>query len=223
MKKLMFGLTPLLAVAALMAAPAMASAETTAYGTCATGTPETKPPCKAGETFTAFPNKIPENVLSEKAAGSGNFVLELETTKDAIECSTFSDKGVLENVAGVGHSTDKLTFDDCVPVKELGIGCTEINPTKHEIKGEVTDLVTGETKVEVKIPTNKGVQFDVTCVIGGIETDLKGVTGAVKGTAKGNELAFAKAKGLEFNHEKANITGTDATKTETGEKLVLIN
>jgi hypothetical protein len=208
-KRLGLTLAAVFAMSAVVASalPAMASASTKEYG--------------VGSPFKAF--TVPTNVVSEKAPGSGDFILE-NKEKEGIDCSSFSDKGVFENKENakkelIGKSIDNLTFDGCTPIKGLGVGCTEINPkTNHEITGEVSDEVISETKVEITVL--KG--FNVKCVVAGSEVNLGEVTGTAKGTVKGNELSFKEAAGLKFSGEASTITGTDATKTEVTKEAVLV-
>lgn len=156
MKKLMLGAVPLMAAMAFAVMPAMASAATLQYGTCAatkTGEKETKPPCKAKETFHPF--TAATKVTDSKVSTS--FVLEGENEKkekSGITCTTFSSKGTYSNKENakkelVGESVDELTFDGCTGTGGLA-GC-EINPPSHEITGTVDDIVLSETEVEIKI------------------------------------------------------------------------
>jgi hypothetical protein len=198
-KRLLAGIAPLLALVAFAIAPAMAQASTE-YGTETAG------------VFTAFAART--EVVSAKS-GAAPFVLENKAKTADIECSTFSDEGDVENVAGVGKSENDLTFDNCVGSGLLA-GCVP-NAGTGVINGVVLDKVTAATKVEVTIKEG----FEIECF--GI--NLGTVTGAVKGTQakKTNILTFTKAKGLEFNKEPATITGADATVTKVGAKPVVIN
>ena len=198
-KRLLAMLLPVLAAAAFAVVPAMAQAATKEYGTL------------SGVEFQPF--TAATNVTS---TGTTAFVLENEAKTAGIECSGLTDKGTDENIAGVGHSTDTLTFTGCKGIKGLAVTCATVNGT-GEITGVVTDEVTKPTKVEIKIKEG----FSVVC--GG--TPLGNVTGTASGTQKAetNSLAFKKAKGLTFAGEASTITGTNTTVTEVGAKEVLIN
>ncbi|MGO9322414.1 MAG: hypothetical protein ACLQBY_16655 [Solirubrobacteraceae bacterium] len=217
MKKLLISLAPLLAVVAFAVMPAMAQAETRSYGTCATGTPETKPPCKTGEHFTPFAEGVRIPVVSTIV--SANFVLENEAETAGITCTTFENAGFVWNTAGdIGHSHLILVFDGCTGSGTLATVCKAPNIPNGNgiIEGVVTDEVISETEVEVTIESG----FNVKCGT----TELGDVTGKVKGTvvaSKGYELEFVKAKGLLFAGEKSTITGTDATETTSGKKVYI--
>jgi len=230
-KKLLLSIAPVLALAMFAVMPALAQAQTRAYGTCEAGTHTSE--CPAGETkFKAFANGKAVKVVSKKAAGSGNFILEVEATGEKIECTTFKNKGTVENKAGIGHSTLTLEFDDCTLVTGIGKGCsvqTPKAPKPDEIIGKVTDEVLA-SGTEVKITVTSGFE---------LETDGEPATcplpagtplGTVKGTATGtqaagsNVLVFTKAKGLFLGTEASNITGSDELETEaTPKKKVVIN
>lgn len=223
MKKLMIGLAPLLAVAAFAVMPAMASAATT-YGTCETGGVEEHPPCPAGEKkFTAF--TAATEVISEKALGTGNFVLKSGTA--VIECETFIDSGSDENVSGVGKSTDKLIFNHCFfvfetkkcPVGTAGAGSGVIFVS-------ATDKVKSETEVEITLPTAVTVVFSgpppAGCPAAG--TEIGKITGSIVGkqAAGTNILVFNKTAGLLFNGAASELTGSDETYTKNTGKPVVI-
>jgi len=195
------------ALSAVVASSASAAGE---YGTCLAGSPVNKPPCGAGEHFTPFAS--PEMVASH---GLTEFTLE-NTEKRGIKCGLLLDLGTFENVGGVGKSDDTLTFQNCTPIEELGTGCTEINPPKHEIVGLVLDEVLSETKAEVKIDAGTPTPFDVKCLVGGSLVDLGGVKGAAKGKVEGDKLVFTKAEGLMFFGKASTITGTNLTETLSG-------
>ncbi len=177
------------------------------YGTCLAGTPETKPPCGAGETFTPF-SETGEMVVSH---GTTPFLLLSKATPvKGIECKTLTDMGILRNLGDVGLSADALTFQSCTPINLSG--CTEINPKmNHEILGNITDEI-GKNGKEIIITVGPG-QFDVNCIIGGEELELGGVTGSTAGTVNGDKLEFSKAGTLEFFHLPSTITGTDLSET----------
>lgn len=209
----------LVAVFALSAAMA-SGASAHLYGTCSLGTPEVKPPCKAGETFTPF-SETGEMVVSH---GTTPFLLlSVATPVKGIECKTLSDMGILRNLLKgteeIAESEDSLVFQSCTPINLSG--CTQVNlRSNHEILGNVTDLVSSNgKKVTVTVPAS---QFNVKCLIAGEETELGDVTGSAEGTVTGNELEFSKAKGLEFFHLPSTITGTNLTDT-LGGKPVLIH
>ncbi len=184
------------------------------YGTCLAGTPETKPPCGKGETFTPF-SEAGEMVVSH---GTTTFLLLSETTPaKGIECQTLSDMGIYKNVADIGLSLDTLDFKTCTPINFSG--CSEINPkTGHEITGSVNDEVeTGGKKVAIKVEEG----FNVKCVIAGEEVEFGGVTGKAVGTVSGDKLEFSKAKGLLFFGNNSTITGTNLTETLNGMPVVV--
>jgi hypothetical protein len=219
MKKLMLSVVPLLAVIAFAAMPAMASAATKEYGTCATGTPETKPPCKTGEKFTAFKGKTEFTAVTGKKV-SAKFVLEAEGSVAGIECTSYTSAGKEWNESGVGQSEETLTFDECKGTGALA-GC-EVNPTtaKHEITGVVTNVVLSETEIEIKVVSG----FNVKCGT----TEEGNVTGSAKGTqALSSNVTKFPAKATEFNLKFAgldsSITGEAETVTTTGSKKVFIN
>jgi hypothetical protein len=205
MRKFILGAAPLLAVAAFAIVPAAASAVTT-YGTCAgTGTSSN---CPSGQKFTAF--TAVTKVISYNPAGT-TFKLENEAKTAGIECGYLSDRGTVENVAGVGKSTLKLVFAECKGSGELA--ACEINPPSNVITGNVTDEVKTATTVEIKI-TSGG--FNVKCGA----TELGDVTGSATGTqaARTNRLKFTAASGLAFLGAPATITGEDELYTEVAGK-----
>lgn len=219
-EKISYSILPILAMVAFVVMPSTASASE--YGTCALGTPVAKPPCKAGEKFTAFPLGTPENVVSKS---TGAFVLEDEAGFHGIECAGVSFKGVFENTKnGAGEvdgvSRGQLSFKGCVPLKYAG--CTEINPeTNHEIVGEVNGEIVEEGK-GVKITLQSG--FNQRCAFDNEEEEnLGGMWGTIEGTVKSNTLIFKNAKGIKiFFDDPAHITGTYETETEAGKKPVFI-
>src|SRR5271170_1906858 len=80
-KKFLFtSLTAVLAVAAFAVMPAMASAATREYGTCAKAAPETKPPCGAKYKFTPFAEGTAIPVLTKNVTGTGEFIFQFEST-----------------------------------------------------------------------------------------------------------------------------------------------
>ncbi|MGO9322464.1 MAG: hypothetical protein ACLQBY_16930 [Solirubrobacteraceae bacterium] len=211
-KKLMSSVVPLIAVAAFAVMPAMAQAETKSYGTCATGTPETKPPCPTGQKFTAFTENEHIAVYGKKV--STTFVLENEAKTADITCTTLQAGGLFWNVTGdIGKSHVILNFDGCTGTGLLA-GCS-INPlTNHEIEGVVTDEVLTETTVKVTIESG----FNVKCGT----TELGNVTGSVTGTQSGSVLKFKEAKGLTFAGEPSTITGeVEFITSETGKKVYI--
>lgn len=224
-KKLMIGLAPLLGVAAFAVMPALAQAETKAYGTCVNTTEalEEHPPCPVGEkTFTAFGNGTPVKVLTEKTYNGGNFILKAPS--GTIECEDLKDSGTVENVAGVGNSKETLIFTHCSAggcrVQTAGAGA-------GVIRTEVTDKVLTETTVEIKVPA-AGIVIVFSGSPGGCPEpgkEVGKVTGSVIGSqAKGsNDLVFAAAKGLKFKGEESELTGNDETYTEATGKPVVIN
>jgi hypothetical protein len=221
MRKLIWGLTPLLATAAFMVAPAVALAGT-AYGVCgATGT-IFSPPCAAGASEFFAPSFLVTNITSKSTT---SFALE-NTSGEGIECKELTDKGSETNIAGVGYSVgDMLRFKECMPKKGVGTNCTAINPPTREIEGIVSDKVESETKVGVTIVSG----FNVKCIVAGVERELGNIVNekgiAVKGTAtaKTNELIFNKAANLSFFGFSVTISGTDKTTTETGGQPIYIH
>lgn len=205
MKKYLAVFAPILATAAFAVAPAMAQAQTTAYGVV-----------KAGvfEAFTA-----PTAVVSE---GTKAFVLE-EAKGEKIECKSLADEGTLENVSGVGHSALTLSFDECTLTTGALAGCSVSTPgaPADTIVGTVTDVVLKETEVEITVTGGFELETESPCPVVALGT----VTGKATGTeAKGsNELVFNKATRLFLGAEAANITGTDATFTEAAHEAVVIN
>jgi len=228
MKKLMLGLVPLFAVAAFAVMPAMASAATTAYGTCepTSAATETHPPCPEGEkNFVAFPNGTSVKVVSEKTLGGKNFILEVVKTKAKIECEDLKDVGTFENIAGVGNSKETLIFTHCFTLFETK-KC-RVNTTKAGaglIVGTVTDKVLTETTVQITVTGGFAIKFS------GSPTGCP-PTGTAIGTVKGkttgtqatgsNDLVFSAATGLELEAEPATLTGNDETYTEEGEPVVI--
>jgi hypothetical protein len=214
-KKLLLSLAPLLAVAAFAIAPAAASAATT-YGTCAPGVHSAN--CPVGDKFTAFPAGEKVNVVSFKAPGTGNFILENVTKTADIDCSSLVKQGHVENVGGIGKSLLKVAFDECKGSGELA-ACTINSPTEA-IVGSVSDEVKTATTVEITIVTG----FNVKCRVGAEEIELGNVTGKVTGTQANatNILTFSKAGGLTFLGAGLTITGSDILYTEVGLKPVYI-
>jgi hypothetical protein len=221
MRKIMLGMAPLLAVAAFAIAPAAASAVTT-YGTCAAGPPHSAN-CPGTEDFTAFPEFEHVSVLSKKATGSGNFILENEAKTADIECSTFSDSGYVRNVVLVGHSVEFLVFDGCKGSGAFEKKCSAINAkNNNEIEGFVSNEVLTETTVKITIESG----FNVKCLEKEgkkEEEELGNVTGTATGTQTKatNVLKFAKATGLKFAGEPATITGEDELETTSGKKVFI--
>ena len=203
-----FKIIGLCLVAAFVLSATMAS-EVSAhlYGTCLTGTPVTKPPCGAGETFTPF-SESGEMVVSH---GTTPFLILSEAAPvKGIECKTLSDMGIFKNVGDVGLLTDELDFQSCTPINLSG--CSEINPKmNHEILGNVTDEISKEG-TEVMITVVPG-QFNLKCVIAGEEVELGGFTGLTNGKIKGDKLEFSRAGGLTFFGNKSTLTGTDLSET----------
>jgi hypothetical protein len=216
MKKLILAVAPIAVAAALFVMPAMASAATTAYGTCATGTPETKPPCKTGEHFTEFTEFKHEPVIDKKV--STEFVLENEAGTLDVDCSSFSSIGYFENIKKVGHSHEILVFDGCKGTG--GLKECKINPaTNNEIEGVITNVVKSETEVEFTITEG----FEVICELPTETKNLGTVTGTFKGTVGASSaiVKFAKAKGLKFAGEASTITGEAETETTSGKKVFI--
>lgn len=217
-KKLYAALLPVLVVGAFTAMPAIASANTTAYGTCVAEKGHAKEgPCKVEEKFVAFTEKR-EAVISKNHSAS--FVLENEEKTADITCTVLEDVGKFWNVGGVGHSHLIVVFEGCTGTGALK-ECS-INPKEnHVIEGVVTDLVlAGGLTVEIKIESG----FNVKCLKGGVEEELGNVTGSAVGSqAEGSAvLKFKEAKGLKFLGKPSTITGEDETET-FGKKPVFIN
>jgi hypothetical protein len=217
MKKLMLGLAPLLLVAAFAAMPAMAQAETKEYGTCEKGTPETKPPCAAGEKFVPFGEKRVK-VMSKNKAGSV-FVLENEAKTADIECSKLQDAGFAWNIKKVGHDHEILVFEECKGSGALKEVCTAANINTSTGAGIIEGVITSEniSETETKITIESG--FEIVCGT----TSFGKVTGSATGKVEKstNVLKFSKATGLEFNKEKSTITGEDELETQTGGKIFI--
>jgi hypothetical protein len=218
MKKLLLGVAPLLAVIAFAAMPALAQAETKAYGICEAEKGHAKEgPCAVEEKFKAFTEFKHEEVRNKKV--STLFVLE-SASKAGIECKSYKSIGYNWNVGGVGMSEESLNYDECVPNATLKLKCEAVNAkNNHEIQGSVTNEVTKETTVKVTISEG----FNVKCLEKGTEVELGNVTGAVTGTQTGAVLKFAKATGLTFAGEASTITGESETETIEGKKKVFIN
>jgi hypothetical protein len=201
-KKSIMGLAPLLAVAAFAIAPAAASAVTT-YGTCeVTGIPHSgNCPNPATERFFPFAAEKRVAIFGKKV--SATFVLENEAETAGIECSEVAAAGVLWNVGAIGHSHTILAFEGCKGIKGLAVTCGagSLPNGNGIIEGVVTDEVKAQTEVDVVIQSG----FPVVCGA----TNLGEVTGSVIGkqTEKTSILKFAKAKGLKFAGENAQITG----------------
>jgi hypothetical protein len=213
-KKLYVAFAPLLAVAAFAVMPAVASAFTE-YGTCGTVGAHTAN-CPGTEHFTPFPNEERVSVYGKKV--STTFVLENEAETAGIECSKLADSGFNWNVLTVGHSFVGLAFQGCKGIKGLATTCGagSLPNGNGIIEGDVSDIVLTELTVEVKIEHD----FNVECGT----TNLGPVTGAVVGSqpAKKGVLKFAKAKGLKFAGENAQITGENETKQAETNKAVVI-
>ena len=217
-KKILMGLAPLLAVAAFAMTSAAAQAQTT-YGICEAGPPHTAN-CPGTEKFKAFPEFVHEEVRDVKVSGS--FVLENEAENAGIECKSFKSIGYVWNVAGVGMSEESLNFDECTPIKGLATLCTGgVNvKNNHEIQGSITNEVTGEEKVTITVSEG----FNVKCKTATEEVELGNVTGSATGTQTKatTHLKFAKAKGLKFHGENAQITGEAETVLISNLKKVYI-
>jgi hypothetical protein len=226
-RKLLLMVAPVLVLAAFSVMPAMASAANEHYGTCETGGTEEHPPCPAGEKkFTAFKESEKVKVLSEKTFGGGNFILKDEKTKAVIECEDLKDSGTVENVGGIGKSTETLLFVRCTtavstlkcPVNTAGAGSGVIvaHVTNEVLAGGLTVKITLTNNVVIVTsgPPPAG------CPAG---TAVGTVKGSVTGTqARGsNDLVFKEAKGLKFNEEESELTGNDETYTETGKPVVI--
>ena len=208
--KLYAAFVPLVAVAAFAVAPAVAQAETKAYGTVKNG------------VFTAF--TATTNVVS---TGTKPFILK--AANGAIECKSLRDEGTVKNEGGTGHSSLTLWFDECVilPPSPLA-GCSVQTPGAEpdHIHGTVTDEVKTETTVEITVTGGFELKTDGSPEGCPANMALGTVTGEATGTeAKGsNELVFTEAPGLFLGEEAATITGADTTVTASRAKEpVLIN
>lgn len=225
-KKILMGLAPLLAVAAFAVMPAMASANTTAYGTCETGEPQTSPPCPEGEkNFKAF--AAATKVVDQKALGNGNFILK--SAAGVIECEGLISTGTDKNTAGVGESAETLSFHHCFTIFE-GKKCrvSTAGDGASSIVGTVTDKVlAGGLAVEVKVTGGFKIIFSGAPPAGcpPTGTEIGTVTGSSTGTqAEGsNVLEFVNATGLKLGAAAAEFTGSVETYTEGTDKPVVIN
>jgi hypothetical protein len=211
----MFALAPVLTAFAV--ATAIAQAETLAYGTCATGTPETKPPSKAGDRLTECPENKHEAVTGKKV--STDFLFENEANTLGSECSTFSALGYFWNVKKGGHNRKLIVFADCAGTGALA-SCT-INPaTNSEIDRVVEDEVIKENEVDYTIEPES---FDIVCKTSTEEKSLGYLTGTIKGTlASGSAvIKFANATGITFVGEKTTLTGEAEDETPSGKKVFI--
>jgi hypothetical protein len=226
MRKLILGLVPLLAVVAFAAMPAMASANTREYGTCETTTKalQEHPPCGENERhFKAFGAGEKIKVISEKAAGTGKFILE--ASGEVIECESLNDEGTVENVGGIGKSHfTSLLFDKCKVATGALKGCL-LNNIEGSVEDEV--LAGGE---EVAIFNLKGFVVETSSKPAGCPDESLGAVTLTEGKqligkeAPGsNHLVFSKAPNLKFLGEEAFLTGTDATTRASNGKPVYIN
>jgi len=228
MKKILMGLAPLLAVAAFAVMPAMASAANEHYGTCVSGAAEEHPPCPEGEkTFTAFPELTPVFVKTEKAFGTGNFVLTNVKTTAKIECEGLIDQGELENIEAKGFSYERLVFHHCFTLFETKkCRVSTAGAGSGVIVGIVSDeVLAGGLTVKVNIVRGFNLVFSgpppAGCPAAG--TAVGKVAGTTTGAqARGsNVLKFAATTGLTINGEEATITGSDETYTDGGRPVVI--
>jgi len=230
-RKLLLMLTPVLVLAAFSVMPAFAQAETKAYGTCAFGAPQELLHCPEGEKkFTAFANGTPVEVLTEKAFGSGDFVFSGERG-GKFECTDLLNSGTVENVAGVGHSKETLTFHNCFMVVEAQ-KCKLNSPGagRGVIAPPVTEEVTAEHTVKVSV---SGVDIVLSgappsyCTPAGYSVGSLVGGRVVSGTqaAGSNVLVFSNAKGLEAGGLYFGGAGTISlsleTYTEEGKPVVI--
>ncbi len=221
-KKFLFtSLTAVLAVVAFAVVPAMASAATREYGTCASKVlPETKPPCAAKYKFTAFKEGEAIPVLNKNVALTGKFILQNEAEPaNGIECEKLSGQGILINLGGVGHSESTLIFEKCKGTGALAFcNAGKINGSE-KIEGIVSDEVNAAGEDEVTVQGG----FNIACEISpGSFLDLGGVTGGVTGQevpGKGYETNFNKAKGEIFAGEPSTQTGTSESPEAFAPKL----
>jgi hypothetical protein len=147
MKKLILMVAPVLMLAAFVVMPAMASAATREYGT------------ETGGVFTAFAKNT--KVVSKKATGSGNFILEGKMLREKIECGAFSGAGTAKNEGGVGKSTDELRFLACQIRTGPDKGCEVNTPGAGE--GELVGIMTDEVNVAgngVTVSTRSGFEIE---------------------------------------------------------------
>jgi hypothetical protein len=208
-KFIVMSVAPLLAVAAVVVMPAMASAATREYGTCAKGAPATVPPCAAKDKFTPFKELRAIPVLNKNVALTGKFTLQIEKEPaNGIECEKLSGQGILINLGGVGHSESTLVFEKCKGTGALAFcNAGKINGTEKLI-GLVSDEVNAAGEDEVTVQGG----FTMTCEVGpGASVDLGAMTGGFTGQevpGKGYETNFNKAKGEVFAGELGTLTGT---------------
>jgi hypothetical protein len=209
-KKFLFtSLTALLAVAAFAVMPAMASAATREYGTCAKAAPETKPPCAAKDKFTPFAEGSAIPVLTKNVAQTGKFIVQYEKTPGTgFECEKLSGQGILINLGGVGYSESTLIFEKCKGTGALEFCNTGKINGSEKIEGLVSDEVNAAGEDEVTVRAG----FNIACEISpGSFLDLGGPTGGAKSQevpGKGYATNFNKAKGWIFAGEPWTLTGT---------------
>jgi hypothetical protein len=222
-KKFLFtSLTAVLAVAAFAVMPAMASAATREYGTCAKVGVETKPPCLAKYKFEAFAEGTAIPVLNKNVAGTGKFILQNEATPaNGIECEKLSGQGILINLGGIGHSESTLIFEKCKGTGALAFCNTGKINGSEKIEGIVSDEVNAAGEDEVTVQGG----FNIACEVAPNSfLDLGGVTGGVTGqedpvAGKGYATVFTKAKGEVFAGEASTQTGTSESPEAFAPKL----
>ena len=190
----------LMSIGTIAVAPLAAQANTTAYGT------------ESGGVFKAFTTAT--KVMS---TGSAFFV---SGPAGMIEFTTCTDTGTLENIGGVGHSSETIKCSGGVFVSGPLAGCKVANTF-----GEVTDEVQ-PGGVTVRVTVVSGFELDTTGKPAGCPTDMLGnVTSSVTGhQAPGsNVLVFESATGLTFLGEPATLSGSEETVTKTEGDPVVIN
>jgi len=220
-KKFLFtSLTAVLAVAAFAVMPAMASAATREYGTCAKAAPETKPPCGAKYKFTPFAEGTAIPVLTKNVTGTGEFIFQFESTPaNGWECEKLSGQGILINLGGIGHSESTLVFEKCKGTGAYAFCNTGKINGSEKIEGLVSDEINAAGEDEVTIRAG----FNIACEVSpNSYLDLGGPTGGLTGQevpGKGYATNFNKAKGEIFGAEAMTVTGTSESPEAFAPKL----
>ncbi len=220
-KKFLFtSLAALLALAAFAVMPAMASAATREYGTCAKAAPETKPPCAAKYKFTPFKEGEAIPVLTKNVALTGKFIFQNEAEPvNGWECEKLSGQGIIINLGGVGHSESTLIFEKCKGTGAYSF-CNrgKINGSE-KIEGLVSDEVNAAGEDEVTIRAG----FYIACEISPNSfLDLGQPTGGLTGQevpGKGYATNFNKAKGEVFGAEPMTVSGDSESPEAFAPKL----
>ena len=212
-RKFVFALiAPVLAVAAFVVMPAMASAAPAWYLCLNLGEGNgkyTNQHCNVlggEEAWEWMELKTGESAM---ITSHGTTSFSLVTGPNTITCTTLKDEGTITG-GRPGTDTTTLHFSGC----SLN-GVCPINP----ISGTVSSALEGAGPIFDRISINPAAPFVIEGTAGSApcpEGPIGIVTGSAAGEVNGSKLVFAAVGGLEFNGEPSTIEGTDVQETLEG-------